>query len=277
MTDPVIQGLAVLLPSGYLVVALMYAMAFAGDAEPRFGRLRTPFLRLLSLLHLLLFVRHGYAVGGFPAFDGWLSLSAVAFATVALFVSVTWRDPQPTVGALVLLVAGVLQMVASMFGPMSPLIDSGASNAAKGIHVITAALASAAVVLSGLYGFLYLLLLRQMKRQTFGAIFRQLPDLTQLALMTRRAALAGFIGLTLGVNVGIGLAHANGTSGFSYADPTVLMTLGIWLHFGLIAFSRTIRGLTAQRASWAAVAGLSLLLGTLFLAVIPGATFHALR
>ena len=56
----------------------------------------------------------------------------------------------------------------------------------------------------------------------------------------------------------------------------VLLVLGVWLHFGLIAFSRRIRGITAQRASWAAVGGLTVLIATLFLAVVPGATFHAL-
>ena len=73
------------------------------------------------------------------------------------------------------------------------------------------------------------------------------------------------------------MAHSAGTAGFRYTDPMVLMVLGIWLHFGLIAFSGQIRGLTAQRASLAAVAGLAVLLGTLFLALVPGATFHALR
>lgn len=272
-----VQALMVLLPSGYLVVSLLYAMAFAGDSEPRISRFRRPLLRLLSVLHFGLFALHGIAVGGFPTFDGWLSVSAVSFAVVALFVGVTWSHRQPTVGSLVLLTAGVLQMIASMFGSMVQLTAGGASSAPTAAHVLTAAFASAAVVLSGLYGFLYLLLLRQMKRQTFGAIFRRLPDLTQLAAMTRRAALAGFLGLALGVNVGIGMAHAANTSGFHYADPTVLLTLGVWVHFGLIAFSRKIRGITAQRASWAAVAGLTVLLGTLFLAVIPGATFHALK
>lgn len=279
MTDPLIQALNVALPCGYLVAAMLYSMAFAGEAQPRFGRYRTPLLRALSLLHLTLFAVHGAAAGGFPHFDSWLSLSAVAFATVVLFVLVTWSSRQPTVGALVLLVAGALQMIASMFGSMVPLEGKapGPASAASAIHVLTAAFASAAVILSGLYGFLYLLLMRQMRRQTFGALFRQLPDLTQLARSTRRAALAGFLGLAAGVNVGIGMAHAGGTAGFSYADPLVLMTLGIWIHFGLIAFSRRIRGLTAQRASLAAAVGLGVLLAVLFLAIVPGATFHALR
>lgn len=165
-------------------------------------------------------------------------------------------------------------MVPPQASPMAPLPDAEASSAVTAVHASTAAFASAAVVLSGLSGFLYLLLLRQMKRKTFGAIFRRLPDLTQLARMTRRAALAGFLGLTLGINAGIGIAHAKGTSGFRYTDPTVLLMLAIWLHFGLIAFSARVRGLTAQRASWAAVGGLTVLLAVLFLALVPGATFH---
>ncbi len=277
MNAHLIQALTVFLPSGYLVTAILFAMAFAGDAGPKVDRYRTPLLRSLGLLHLGLFVLHGLASRGFPAFDAWLSVSAVAFALVALFVVVTWRHSQATVGALVLLVVAGLQMLASMFGPTEALKVERATNAATGIHATTAAVASAALILSGLYGFLYLTLLRQMKRHTFGAVFRQLPDLTQLARMTRRAALAGFLGLTLGVNVGIGLAHAQGTAGFQYTDPTVILTLALWLHFGLIAFSAKIRGLTAQRASLAAVAGLTVLVATLLLAVVPGATFHALR
>lgn len=275
--DVAVQAIGVLLPCGYLVVSMLLAMAFAGDAEPRISRARRPMLWALLALHVGLFAVHGASAGGFPRFDTWMSISSVALATVLLFTGVTFRAPQPTVGALVLFVAGVLQMISSMFAETHVTGAERPASAATAVHVVTAALASASVVLSGLYGFLYLLLLRQMKRQTFGALFRRLPDLTQLAAMTRRAALAGFLGLALGINVGIGIAHAKGVSGFHYTDPTVLLLLGVWLHFGLIAFSRRIRGLSAQRASLAAVAGLAVLLGTLFLAVVPGATFHGLR
>ena len=277
MIDPLVQALTVLLPCGYLVVAMLYSMAFAGEAQPGFGRLRTPFLRLLLLTHLGLFAIMGKAVSGFPRFDSWLVLSGVAFAVVALFVLITWRNRQPTVGALVLFAAGTLQMFASMFGPMAPIVERGPSTAVTAMHVLTVIFASAAVMLSGLYGFLYILLLRQMKQQTFGAIFRRLPDLRQLASVTRKAALAGFIGLALGVNVGFGMAHARGVDGFGYTDAFVLAMLAVWVHFGLIAFSRHIHGITAQRASWAAVGGLTVLLAALFVVLVPEASFHSLR
>lgn len=277
MNATAIQAITVLLPTGYFVCMLLYAMAFAGERGPRVQRVRPVVLRVLLALHLGLFALHGAAAGGFPAFDAWLSVSAVTLALVGLFVVVTRRHDQATVGALVLLVVAALQMLSGMFGPMEAIVAERAPSTATNLHVITAVIATAALILSGLYGFLYLTLLRQMKRQTFGPIFRQLPDLTQLARMTRRAALAGFLGLTLGVNVGIGLAHAKGTVGFQYTDPIVILVLVLWLHFGVIAFSGKIRGVTAQRASFAAVAGLTVLVATLFLAIVPGATFHAFR
>ena len=277
MNDWLVQALTVFLPCGYLVVAMLYSMAFAGDAEPSIANVRTPLLRLLSILHLGLFAIHGGSVRGFPRFDSWLVLSAIAFAVVALFVLITWRHRQPTVGALVLVAAGSLQMFASMFGPMAPIVEKGPSAAVTAMHVLTVVFASAAVVLSGLYGFLYLLLLRQMKRQAFGALFRRLPDLHQLARMTRHAALAGFIGLALGVNVGIGMAHARGVEGFGYTDAFVISMLAVCFHFGLIAFSRRIRGITAQRASVAAVGGVPVLRAALLFELVPEASFPSLR
>lgn len=277
MTTIIIQAVSVFLPLGYLMTLMLYAMAFAGQRAPRVARVRPHMLKTLLVLHLGQFILHGIEAGGLPIFDAWLSLSAVALALAGLFGIVIRRHDQATVGALVLFVAALLQLISSMFGPMQAIALEGPSDTGTFIHVVTAAAACAALILSGLYGFLYLTLLRQMKNQSFGPIFRQLPDLTQLARMTRRAALAGFISLTLGVNVGIGVAHAKGTAGFLYTDPLVILAFALWLHFGIIAFSGKVRGLTAQRASFAAVAGLTVVVATLFLTAVPGFTFHTFR
>ena len=132
-----------------------------------------------------------------------------------------------------------------------------------------------AVCVSGLFGFLHLLLLRQMRRKSFGPVYRELPDLEQLVRLTRTSALWGFLFMAAGLNVGIGMAHARGTEGFGYLDPHVLLTIAIWLHFGLIAFSRHVPGLTARRTSIAAAWGLLILLATIALTLVP-VTFHEL-
>ena len=73
------------------------------------------------------------------------------------------------------------------------------------------------------------------------------------------------------------MAHSRGVEGFGYTDSFVLSMFAICFHFGLIAFSKRIPGITASRASWAAVGGLTLLLGALVAsALVPEASFHSL-
>jgi hypothetical protein len=92
--------------------------------------------------------------------------------------------------------------------------------------------------------------------------------------MVRRTALAGFACLTLGLNVGIGLGHARPIHEFRYKDPQVILIIGLWIYFGVIAFSRRIPGLNARRASTMAIGGLLALLTSLAL-MATNLSFHA--
>ncbi len=269
-----IQALLVALPPAYLVLAILYGMAFAGPAQPRFASARRPLLWLTLLAHAGVFVLNANATGA-AVVSGARILSAVALTVGLLFCLVTFRSPQPTVAAILLAVVFLLQLGASAFGPMGAETSVQAGNAVQTAHAITMLLATAALVLSGIYGLLHLVLYRQLKAQRFGPLVQRLPNLEQLARTTRLTALAGFVFLTLGVNVGIGLAHARNVEHFSYTDPTVLLYLGLWIHFGIIAFSRRIVGLTARRASFAAVGGLITLLIATAILTVPGASFHA--
>jgi len=269
-----IQALSVLLPVAYLGAAVLCGMAFAGPRQPSISRLRGAAVHGVLALHVAYFALQGRASASFPVAGTWLVLSAVALATTLLFAGITWRAPQPSVGSIVLLLVTALQLCASAFGPLQPLA-AGPADAFRILHVSTTVVASAALVLSGVYGFLHILLYRQMRARRFGPLFQQLPDLEQLARSLRRAALAGFLLLTVGLNLGIAMAHQLDVRGFHYRDPHVLLTLLLWVHFGVIAFSRRIRGFSARRASFAAAAGLVTLLAILFLTLVPRFTFHA--
>lgn len=268
-----IQGVTVLLPTLYLGVALLHGMAFAGDqAPPAAARWRPRLGRTTLALHGAMLGARWAVAGTFPIDGAWLLVSATVFVVALLHAVLTARLNRPAVGSIVLGTAALLQIGASALGPVraEPI---EAADLGKVLHVVTIVLASAALVLSGLFGYLHLLMLRQMRAKSFGPVYRQLPDLEQLALMTRRAAGAGFLFLTPGLNVGIALAHQR-VEGFRYLDPSVLLTMALWIHFLLIAFSRKIRGWTARRASIAAVAGLVTLILTILITLVPAVTFH---
>ncbi|MCP3914838.1 MAG: cytochrome c biogenesis protein CcsA [bacterium] len=268
-----IQCVTVLLPVAYMSTALLHGMAFAGDKQPPIAGWRRASLWTALALHAVLFALHARVAGGFPELDPWLIVSSVSLTVTLLWTAVTVRSRQASAGAIVLGVVGLLQLLASAFGPVTANVLAPL-NAARILHVVTSVFAAAALVLSGLYGLLHLMLYRQMRAKRFGPIFRQLPNLEQLSRTTRRAALAGFLFLTAGLNIGIGMAHAQDVSGFDYRDPQVVLTIALWIHFGMIAFSHVIRGLTARRTSIAALAGLITLIATLLMALIPGITFH---
>ena len=135
--------------------------------------------------------------------------------------------------------------------------------------------ATASLLLSGVHGTLYLVLYRLMKQRKFGALFEHLPDLDLLARMTRGAALVGFLCLTIGMNIGIYLAHSEQRPGFNYRESEVVLSILTWLYFGVIAFSKRIPGFTARRASMAAAVGLSVLLLSTFLLFFPRLAFHS--
>jgi ABC-type transport system involved in cytochrome c biogenesis permease subunit len=274
----VLQALSVLLPSLWLLAAILHGMAFAGPRSPRVDGLRRWVLGGTLLVHAATFVVRWRLVGHFPISETWTTLSAVAFGTALLYAWIASRVGHPGSGGVVLGLVFLLQLCASGFGPLEPAASRPVGSLAfELVHVATMVAAAAALILSGVHGLLYLVLFRRMRERSFGVLFQHLPDLDTLARMTRRAALAGFVLSTIGLNVGIWMAHRYRVAGFGYTDPQVLLTLVLWIHFGVIAFSGRIRGFTARRASFAATAGLVALLFTLFLTLFPSLTFHATR
>jgi ABC-type uncharacterized transport system permease subunit len=233
----------------------------------------------------LTFVLRAQALGHFPVSDVWSTLSAVALGAAALqtWISRASRSATPNgevpshagTGGVVLGLVFVLQLIASAFAPIDVVPRSEGMGAFQILHVATSVLAAAALVLSGVHGILYLVLFREMRERRFGALFAHLPNLDVLARMTRSAALSGFLFLTIGLNVGIAIAHAEASPGFRYGTPEVLLSLVLWVHFGVIAFSRYIRGFSARRASFAAAGGLVALLLSLVLILFPGVSFHS--
>lgn len=268
-----LQALVVLLPSCWMLGALLHGMAFGGPGAPDVTRFRRAVVRSALVVHLATFVVRWRVVQHFPISDTWTTLSAVAFATALLYAWIARATQHAGSGGIVFGIVFLLQLSASAFGHLTP--QAHTFDTLQVAHILTSVLAAATLILSGVHGVLYLVLFKRMRQRRFGLLFQHLPSLDVLARMTRRAALAGFAFATVGLNLGIALAHAKRIPGFGYLDPHVIITLVLWIHFGVIAFSEKIRGITAHRASFAAAAGLVALLFSLFLTLFPGLTFHA--
>ncbi|MBK7642588.1 MAG: cytochrome c biogenesis protein CcsA [Planctomycetes bacterium] len=274
-----LQPLAVALPAGYLVSALLHGMAFGGVRAPHVIRERVWVLRLTLLAHLLWFWAMGDALQSFPVVDIATTVSAVVLTSTFLYAFLARSVKHAGSGGVVLGLAALLQLSASAFVNLHPEPRLGPPTPPLGgaqiLHVSLSVIATASLLLSGVHGMLYLVLFRLMKQRSFGPVFEHLPDLDLLARMTRGAALVGFLCLTVGMNIGIYLAHREQRPGFNYRETEVVLSILVWIYFGVIAFSSRIKGFSARRASLAAALGLVVLLLSTFLLFFPRLAFHS--
>jgi len=273
--NALLQVLTVVLPPAYLLATLLHGIAFREPQNRVAERLRQVATATTLILHLAWFGVLNERFQAFPIVDTATSASAVVLTTLLLQTALARWMKNPGSGGVVLALLFVGQLFASSIADLRALPRESGTTVFGIVHVLTSVLAVSALVVSGVHGVLYLTLLRQMRLRHFGALFAGLPDLSVLARLTRASALAGFLGLTIGINVGIWLAHRDHQAGFAYRDAEVVLSIGIWLHFGAIAFSRWIRGFNARRASIAATAGLVVVLLSLALLLVPGTTFHS--
>lgn len=274
-----LQPLAVALPAFYLGAAVLHGMAFGGARAPHVATQRIWLLRITLLAHVLWFAALGSALHSFPVVDLPTTLSAIALGSACLYALLARSVKHAGSGGVVLGLAALLQLGASACVDLHPQPRLGPPTAPLGapqiLHVVLSVVATTSLLLSGVHGALYLVLFRLMKRHSFGPLFEHLPDLELLAKMTRRAALVGFVCLTLGLNLGIWLAHRDQHAEFAYRDPEVLLSLLLWVYFGVIACSAKIRGFSARRASLAAALGLAVLLLSSLLLFVPQLAFHS--
>jgi ABC-type uncharacterized transport system permease subunit len=248
----VIQALSVFTPALYLVALVPHFMSLSGVGGERLARWRLGLLLLALAAHAGLFAARAVEAGGMPVLGAWEAISAVALAVGVLYAAVGWSTGQFGTGAVVLSVVFAAQLVSSAVAPLESVPAPPRPAPFYLLHVASILVASAALTLSGLHGLLYLLLFRNLRRHRIGPLLERLPSLETLVELTRRAAFVAFLLLLVGVNGGIWWAHQAAVPGFTYTDPGVLAVLGLCLHFGIVAFSRRIPGLTARRASYAA-------------------------
>ena len=268
------QALAVLLPILYLVTGLLYWMDWGGPRAPKLRRWRMLAAWSTVLAHLAWELGFALSARQFPVSGPWTALSMLAFLLLQIYLVVEWRTGVTGAGGFVLTGAFVLQFLASAFGPMLPVPSVHSGSPYFLVHILTIMPATASLILSGFFGALYLVLYRQLRERQFGFLFSNLPDLESLSRLNRWSALAGFVFMTVGLNVGIWWGHAEKIEGFHYLDPKVLPAIVIWAVFGAIGLSQWIRGLTERRAAWIAlVAGVVMAL-LLLISLLPLGSFH---
>jgi ABC-type uncharacterized transport system permease subunit len=168
--------------------------------------------------------------------------SLIAFTLVAVYTIVEVRRKQFAAGTglMVVTVSFVFQLLSSFNTSVENISPSESlfTTPAFTVHIITAVFGYASLTLATIYGSLYLLLYRSMKRNTYGSFFFEVPSLDTLELYGVRSSLVGFIFLTVSIGAGAVLFRAlpEMTLAEYLFDTKIIATILIWIVFGSTYF-----------------------------------------
>jgi len=156
---------------------------------------------------------------------------------VVVYLALEWRWKDKATGVFLLVHVLFFQVLSSAFVTHSREVDEILRSPLFCVHVTAALLGYVALSVAAVYGAMYALLYRELKKHRVGLIFRRLPNLETLSRLNLGAVLFGWTGLTLAILLGSfwagELASQGRLEGSFYTVPKFLLTTILWVLYGL--------------------------------------------
>lgn len=140
--------------------------------------------------------------------------------------------------------------------------DPSVPHGTAAIHVTSAILGFAGVFLAALFGALYLVQRRALKRHRFGLFWERLPSLELLDTFSRRSLVAGVVFLTVTIGIGHLVRNQTAPSG-GYWVAEIVATNLLWLIAFVVVVARRFDKIRPATAATASVALFVLAMGDL--------------
>ena len=197
---------------------------------------------LVHATGLVLFAR---AVGAVPltGLGPSLSFAGLVLATTLVIVELLAHEVTLT------LVAAPLAALPTTFANVIGLTPGTEPAGMKGVwlfaHIALSFVGIAAFATAAAAGTMYLIERRELKSRRFGPIFRFFPPLATLDRVNHVAAIAGWLGLTLGVV----LAASYSIAYREMNMPQLMWGTGAWAAVTAVALGRVLGGWQARRAA----------------------------
>ncbi|MFO8173859.1 MAG: cytochrome C assembly family protein [Gemmatimonadota bacterium] len=272
-----LQLLNVLLPLGYLLAALAYLLVFLGSPEWA-RRVATPLTVGVAGAHLVYLTLSTLEFQHVPVANAWESFTFVAFAMVVVYLALEWRWKDKATGVFLLAPVLFFQVFSSAFVTHTREVDEILRSPLFGAHVSTALVGYVAFSVAAVYGIMYILLYRELKKHRVGLIFRRLPSLETLSRLNMGAILLGWVGLTLAGILGIvwaeGLTSSGQLQGNFYTDPKFFLTVVIWAMYGATLGGRFLLKWPNRQLAYLSLMAFFLMVGTSLAVNLVLPSFH---
>ena len=231
-----------ILPILYGILIIQYGISFFSKKEVSiadYSKYRMPLLVLIVIAHFVYFALRIINYDHAPITTSYEIFTLLAFSITLNYLYIELRTGVHETGFFILIIAGVLQLISSIFIQELKEINPVLKNYVLGLHVACILIGYSAITISGIYGFLYILLYRALKENKYGAFYKRLPSLHLLEGLTQSALTIGFVFLTLTILIGlIFLPHT--IDNFSYSDPKLIATFIVWLLYAVGLIFKTL-------------------------------------
>ena len=272
-----LQLLNIILPLGYLLAVLAYLVVFL-DSPEWAKRLATPLTFFVAGVHLFYLFLCTLAFKHLPTANAWEGFTVVAFAMVVVYLALEWRWKDQATGIFLMVPVLFFQILSSAFVTHSSEVDEILRSPLFGVHVITALLGYVAFSVAAVYGAMYIMLYRELKKHRVGLIFRRLPTLETLSRLNLGAILLGWVGLTLASILGSiwaqGLASSGQLTGTFYTDPKFLLTVVLWALYGITLGGRYVLRWPNRQLAYLSLVAFFLMVGTSLAVNLILPSFH---
>jgi ABC-type transport system involved in cytochrome c biogenesis permease subunit len=224
---------------------------------------------LAYVLGFTLFFEH------IPLVTVYQAVAMVAFALAAIYLWVESRTGSPYTGPFVLGLVVAFQLVGSLFPKLDRSVPAILQSTLFSVHVSAAVVGYSALALSGIYGLLYLMMVRRIRSQSFGLVFRRLPPLDVLDRMNVTAATVGFGFLTLAIAVGsVWTVQLFGDLGHLVRDPKILVAILTWCVYAVALGGRRLPRWSATHTAYSTTLGFLAVLFSIFAVNFFLSEFH---
>ncbi len=225
-----------LLPFLYLITFGFYSYDFMKGGR-RFANSKRLFLFLTLLFHLFYLLLRTIEFDHPPITNVFEIFTVLAFAvSFSYFILELVTDIRGT-GPFIIIISIIFQIISTSYIIDVTQVKEVLRNHLLGVHVFSALLGYSAITISAVYGFLYLILYKDIKLNKFGLIFERLPSLEVLEKLSFSSAIIGFILLTFAIIIGI-IWLPKAFPNFSYADPKLIGTSMVWILYGVGIFTK---------------------------------------
>jgi len=269
----VIHTINILLPIFYLATLIAYYYDFIKQ-EKKLINVKRVFLFITLFLHIIYIILRIVAFDH-PPITNVFEIFTILAVTISFsyFLVELVSDIRGT-GPFIIILPLIFQLISSFFIQDLTEVKEVLRSNLLGIHVISALLGYSGFTISAVYGFLYLILYKDIKLNKFGLIFNRLPNLEVLERLSLYSAVIGFCALTITIIIGI-IWLPVAFPKFSYLDPKLLGTFLVWLLYALGITSKVLGNWRGKRLVMLSISGFLIAIFSTILSNFLAQSFHS--